>query len=55
MEVFRLTLQQMLMMFLLIAAGFILRKKSLLPENANIIMSKLETFILFRLLVCIHR
>ena len=45
MEVFRLTLQQMLMMFLLMAAGFILRKKSLLPENANIIMSKLETFI----------
>lgn len=45
MEVFTLTLQQMLMMFLLIAMGFILRKKHILPDNANIIMSKLETYV----------
>ena len=45
MDVFRLTLQQMLMMFLLMAWGFILRKKRILPENANIVMSKLETFV----------
>ena len=45
MEVFTLTLQQMLMMFLLIAMGFVLRKKHILPDNANIIMSRLETYV----------
>ena len=45
MEVFKLSLQQMLMMFVLIAAGFVLRKKRLLPENANSVMSKLEMMI----------
>ena len=34
MEIFNLTLSQMLMMFTLIAVGFILRKKCVLPENA---------------------
>ena len=42
MEVFSLTLEQMLMMFALIALGFVLRKYRRLPENANVVMSKLE-------------
>lgn len=45
MAVFNLTLRQMLLMFVIMAAGFVLRKKRLLPENANVIMSKLETII----------
>lgn len=45
MEIFNLTLQQMLMMFSLMAAGFVLRKLSALPDNAYITMSKLETFL----------
>ena len=45
MEIFFLTLKQMLMMFFLILAGILLRKKSLLPDNAHITMSKLETFV----------
>ena len=45
MEIFNLTLQQMLMMFFLILIGFFLRKKSKLPDNAHVTMSKLETFI----------
>jgi len=36
MDVFSLTLRQMLMMFSLIVAGIILRKKRLLPENAQL-------------------
>lgn len=35
MEIFYLTLRQMLMMFSLIAVGFILRKKGILPENSD--------------------
>lgn len=45
MDVFKPTLSQMLMMFLLITVGFILRKKHILPENAHITLSKAETFI----------
>lgn len=45
MEVFNLTLQQMLMMFVLIATGFVLRKKNLLPSDAGTVMSKLETMV----------
>lgn len=45
MDVFYLTLKQMLTMLLLIAVGFVLRKKSILPDNAHVTMSKLETFI----------
>lgn len=33
------------MMFLLIVIGFVLRKKSILPDNAQATMSKLETFL----------
>ena len=39
-----MTLKQMLMMFLLILIGFLLRKKSILPENSDITMAKLETY-----------
>lgn len=45
MQIFNLTLKQMLMMFTLILVGFLLRKKSKLPENAGTVMAKLETFI----------
>lgn len=45
MEIFYLTLKQMLMMFSLIFVGFLLRKTSRLPENAETVMAKMETFI----------
>ncbi len=45
MEIFNLTLSQMLMMFTLIAVGFILRKKCVLPDNAGTVLSKAETWI----------
>ncbi|MBR3849240.1 MAG: hypothetical protein IKM36_01980, partial [Oscillospiraceae bacterium] len=45
MEVFSLTLRQMLVMFTLILIGFLLRKKSILPDNAGRVMAKMETFI----------
>ena len=45
MDIFLLTLRQMLMMFFLIMVGFLLRKKCLLPDNAHTTMSKLETFV----------
>lgn len=45
MEIFNLTLKQMLMMFIFILAGFFLRKKMLLSENSDTIMAKLETYI----------
>lgn len=46
MEVFNLTLTQMLTMFVLLFVGFLLRKKKILPENAYITLSKLETYAL---------
>ena len=45
MEIFYLTLKQMLLMFSLILVGFILRKTSRLPENSDTVMAKMETFI----------
>ncbi len=45
MEIFNLTLSQMLMMFTLIAVGFFLRKKCILPDNAGTVLSKAETWI----------
>lgn len=45
MEVFNLTLTQMLMMFTLILLGFVLRKKAIVPENTGSTLAKLETFI----------
>ncbi len=44
MEIFKLTLSQMLNMFLLVLIGFILRKCKILPENASTTMSRLETY-----------
>ncbi len=45
MQMFFVTLKQMLMIFTLILIGFLLRKKTNLPENTGIIMAKLETFV----------
>ena len=45
MEIFNLTLSQMLMMFMLIIIGFVLKKKNIVPDNAYITISKLETFV----------
>ena len=45
MEIFQLTLNQMLMMFTLILVGFFLRRKNIIPENAGIALAKLETFV----------
>ncbi len=44
-EIFNLTLNQMLLMFALIVVGFILTKKKLLPDNAYVSFSKLETYL----------
>lgn len=45
MDIFFLTLKQMLMMFIFILAGFFLRKKMILAENAGTIMARMETYI----------
>lgn len=45
MEIFNLTLNQMLLMFTLIIVGFLLRKFRVLPENAETTMSRMETYI----------
>lgn len=46
MQMFSLTLSQMLMMFTLMAVGFILRKKNIVAHDAYVTLSKLETFAL---------
>ncbi len=46
MEIFYLTLSQMVTMFLLILSGYILRKSGILPEESHITLSRLETFVL---------
>lgn len=45
MDIFILSLQQLLMMALLTVIGFVLRKKNIVPENTGVAMSKLETFV----------
>lgn len=45
MEIFKLTLNQMLLMFALVIVGYILRKKEILPENSGIVLAKAETFV----------
>ena len=45
MEIFLLTLQQLMMMALLMVAGFLLRKKNIVPENTGVALSRLETYI----------
>ncbi len=46
MQIFNLTLSQMLLMFSLIMAGFVLRKKKILPSDTGTALSKLETYLL---------
>ncbi len=46
MEIFNMTLTQMLVMFLLMLTGYILRKGKFLPENASATISKLLAFVL---------
>ncbi|MBQ7399584.1 MAG: AEC family transporter [Clostridia bacterium] len=46
MEIFNLTLVQTLSMFILIIAGFVLRKINILPDGSDRILSKLETYLL---------
>lgn len=45
MEIFGLTLTQMLTMFTLILVGYIIRKNKILPENADNVIAKIETYI----------
>lgn len=45
MAVFNLTLSQMLMLFLLIFVGFLLRKKNIVPENSYKTISKMQTYV----------
>lgn len=45
MEVFFLVLQQMVVMFLFMTVGFVLRKKKILPEGTDKALSKLELFV----------
>lgn len=45
MEVFSLVLNQMLLMAILIVAGFVLRKKNIVPNGTGSILSKTETFL----------
>ena len=51
MEIFLSTLTQMLVMFLFIITGFILKKLALLPDNAGTVLSKLENYVLVPALV----
>lgn len=46
MEIFYLTVDAMLMMFLLIIAGFILQRTKILPEGSDITLARLETYIM---------
>ncbi len=45
MEIFILTLQQLLMMFTLIVIGFALRKAKVLPETSDLTLSRLELYV----------
>ena len=51
MEIFGSTLNQMLVMFLFILVGFIVKKMSLLPDNTGTVLSKLENYVLVPALV----
>ena len=46
MEVFNLTLTQMLVMFILMLTGYTLQKSKILPHNASAVVSKLLVFVL---------
>lgn len=45
MQIFNLTLSQMLMMFSFMIIGFLLRKLNILPVDADRVMSRLETYV----------
>ncbi len=45
-EVFLATLSPMMVIFICLAIGFILKKSDILPENADKALSKLETYVL---------
>ena len=45
MPIFYLVLKQMVVMFLFMAVGFVLRKKKILPEGTDKVISKLELFV----------
>ena len=45
MDVFYLTLNQMLTMVLIMLAGYMLRKTNILPEETHLVLSRLETFV----------
>ena len=45
MSIFITTISQLSMMLLLVATGFFLRKKQLLPSDAHVLMSRLETLV----------
>lgn len=45
MEIFSLTLEQLLMIMSLVLIGFFLRKKELIPQNSGIVLSKLELLV----------
>lgn len=51
MQVFQLTLEQMLMMFLLITVGILLRKTHILPEDSHVVLAKMETYVFVPALV----
>jgi len=47
MNVFFLTLTQMLMMAIFIATGFLLNKTKILPQNSDVTMSRLQMYVFF--------
>lgn len=51
MQVFSATFNQMLVLFLFMALGFILNKKGLLPQDSSAALSKLETYLFVPCLV----
>ena len=51
MKVFSATFNQMLVLFIFMAVGFLLNKKKLLPENGSTTLSKLETYLFVPCLV----
>lgn len=55
MEILSLVLKQMLMMVTLMLAGFVLRRKKVVPDNAGIAISKLETYIFLPALTLVNQ
>ncbi|MBQ3133440.1 MAG: AEC family transporter [Clostridia bacterium] len=44
-ETFVATIKPMIVMFLCIAVGFIMKRKNLIPDNADVVISKLELYV----------